>query len=104
MAGLLAVVAEIGLRDVVRPRVRAVAERELDDAERDPGTQLAVRLRRPEEVAQRRAAGADDELADPAIGVLLAVGVLRGEPLGVVVVAVDDDIDPGRIERGPERR
>src|SRR6188472_2722278 len=104
MAGLLAVIAEVGLRHVVRPLVGAVAERELDDPEREPRPQLAVGLRRPEEVAQRRAPGADDELPDAALPVLLPAGVLGREALVVVIVPVDDDVDARAVERGPEGR
>ena len=56
----------------------------------------------PGEVAQRRPAGADDELADAPIAVHLAVGVLRSEALVVVIVAVDDHVDPGGVQRPPE--
>ena len=55
------------------------------------------------EVAQGRAAGADDELADAAVAILPAAGVLRREALVVVVVAVDDDVGAGRVEGLPER-
>ena len=63
--------------------------------------QLAVG-RHPGEVAQRRPAGPDDELADAPVAVDPAVRVLRGEALVVVVVAVDDDVDAGRVQRPPE--
>src|SRR5581483_7069114 len=50
------------------------------------------------------AAGADDELADAPRGVGVAVRVLGGEPFVDVLVAGEDDLGAGVVERGPERR
>ena len=75
---------------------------EPDHAEGARDADLAVGGDR-REVAQHRAAGPDDELAD-AGGLVLAAGrILRPEPLVIVVVAVDDDVRPGPVERVPER-
>src|SRR4051812_43563485 len=49
------------------------------------------------------APGADDELDDPVVAVEVAAYVLRGEPLVVVVVAVEDDVDAGAVEDAPDR-
>ena len=55
------------------------------------------------EALEVAAAGPDDELADPAGRVGPGVGVLRGEALVGVVVAVEDDVRAGVVERLPER-
>ena len=65
--------------------------------------ELAVR-RGAAELPQLRAAGPDDDLADPAGPFLLAARVLRREPLVVVVVAVDHELRAVLVEQVPERR
>ncbi len=62
-------------------------------------TRSSLLARGRRERAQGRSARPDDELADPADAVLAAARVLRGEPLVVVVVAVDHDVGAGVVER-----
>src|SRR6478752_146708 len=100
-AGCRAAVVELlaRARHVV-PAVVGRAQRELDHAVRFVVADLAVRLR-PLELVEAAAARADDELAD-AFRSGLAVGILRREPLVVVVVPVDDDVDAAVVERVPD--
>ena len=49
------------------------------------------------------ATGADDEFADAVSGIGHAAGILRGESLVIVIVAVDDDCSVRGIEIIPER-
>ena len=62
----------------------------------DPDARSSLFARLIPNGAQLGAAGPDDELADPACAVLVTVGILRREPLVVVVVAVDDEVRAGR--------
>ena len=65
-------------------------------------TDLAVGLDLGE-VAEVGAAGADHELDDAALGVGVAVRVLRAEPLVGVVMPGEDHVDPLLVEQGPDR-
>src|SRR5215468_9288966 len=70
------------------PIVGFAFERQFEHAERGRVAHFAIRVGRAER-AVVLTAGADHELADPALLVCPAVGVLRSEPLVVVVVSVD---------------
>ena len=75
-------------------------QRELEDAEARIVADLAVGDGRAKGVVAG-AAGADYELADP-LGVGGTAWVLGREPFVVVVVPVEDDVRPSRVEVAPE--
>ena len=77
-------------------------QRELEDAERVGVADFAVE-NRDNKWAMTFSAGADDEFADPVLGVGLAAGVLRSEALVVVVVAVEDERGVRGVQIIPER-
>src|SRR5215218_8180721 len=81
--------ARVGERDVGRvelPAPAVLVQPELDDAVGKRRPDAAVR-QRVLELPQLGAAGADDELHDPALIVGVAGRVLRREPLVIVIVA-----------------
>ncbi len=84
-----------------RPVIRAGQKGQLEDAVGGPEP-LAVR-RVGQARPQRRTAGPHHELADAVSRVRPAPRVLRGEPLVVVVVAVQDQVGSRRVEQLPER-
>jgi hypothetical protein len=89
VAGAAALVAEGGAGRVHEPpAVAARRQGEPQDPEGAGLADLAVGGHRAERLP-RGAAGADHELADAARGIGLAERVLEGEPLVVVVVAVE---------------
>src|SRR5713101_3013009 len=90
-----------GFRDEF-PIVGVGMQRELEDAERVGVADFAVE-NRDNKWAMTFSAGADDEFADPVLGVGLAAGVLRSEALVVVVVAVEDERGVRGVQIIPER-
>src|SRR5579884_858219 len=82
------------------PSIAVARQRELDDAE-GFDLHLAVGGVR-HEIVERRAAGADGELADALRLVAQAVRRLRREALIEMIVAVEDDLDAGVVEDAPE--
>src|SRR5260370_10422156 len=81
--------------------VTAGFECELEDAESVSVAQFTVWLDLTER-AMIFSACANDKFADSALCIGEAIGSLRGEPLVVMVVAVDDDVSIGLIERFEE--
>src|SRR5690606_3453026 len=96
----LALVAHRAVGRDEGPAVGVLVQLELQHAGGAVDPALAVGLDAVER-AQVRAAGADHELAD-AVGVGVAVGVLRREALVVVVVAGEREVDARLVSHPPE--
>src|SRR5262245_45588426 len=101
MAGRRAEISErlAGNRDEL-PVERAAGEREGGHAP-DSRMDLAVRANKWK-LVERRASGADDELAHAASGIEPSVWILRSETLVDVIVAVDHEIDIELVQRAPQ--
>src|SRR5437660_6438426 len=89
-----------GDRDVL-PGVGPGTERQLEDAER-AGAHLAVQRRRRAGGPGALTARAHDKLADPERRVGHAVGRLRREPLVQVLMPIEDEVGPGRVQARPQ--
>ena len=103
MAGRAAGVGDRALDGQELPVVVRRMEGQAEDAPHPGFAELAVDgllLERPKHGAARP----DDDLAQAARTLDPAVGVLRGESLVVVVVAVDDQLGASRVELLPEGR
>src|SRR5207253_10120060 len=85
-----------GDRDVL-PGVGPGTERQLEDAER-AGAHLAVQRRRRAGGPGALTARAHDKLADPERRVGHAVGRLRREPLVQVLMPIEDEVGPARLQ------
>src|SRR2546426_12455789 len=85
------------------PRVRPVAQCELQYAVYATDVHLAVRDDQRVRRIEPLSAGAHDDLADPVHPVRRASRVLRREPLVVAHVCVDDQLRSGGVEVVPER-
>src|SRR5689334_8751384 len=84
------------------PIVAVGAKGELQDAESGEVANLAVGFGRGER-AVVFSTGADDKFTNAANRIGSAVRHLRGKPLIVVVVAVDNHVGVGIVERIPKR-
>src|SRR5439155_26081747 len=95
-------VAEARPRDRYKlPIVAARLERQLEDAEYR-GVRFAVRVNH-REVVDALAASSDVEFADAVGRIELTGGLHRGKPLVFVLLAVEHDVDAGRLENVPDR-
>src|SRR5260221_9808971 len=83
------------------PVVTIGAQSQFQHTERIGVSHLAVWVRSSKR-AVVLSAGADDKFADAALGVGSAIGSLRCETLVIVVVAAQDDVGIGFIERLPK--
>src|SRR5687767_3368233 len=102
VAGALTGVPEgVAGRGQELPVVAPVVQRQLEKPVAAGLAELAVGLDAAERLA-RSAARSHHELAN-AVGVGPAGAVHGGEPFVAVVVAVDDDVDTGGVERTPQR-
>src|SRR4051794_8327041 len=81
---------------VVAPRL----QRQFQDTVRGVAAYLAVRCH-PLELVDAAAAGADDELADPALRIHFPFVILRRKSLVIVIVAAEDDIGAGLVQQVP---
>src|SRR4051812_15441851 len=102
VAGRGSGVAEVAARRYEIPVIARSVEVEPDDPEGPRGAKLAVRAAGDERTLLG-AAGPHDELTDATLAVLMPARVLWRESLVVVIVAVDDEVRTGRVERTPER-
>src|SRR6266487_1060237 len=85
------------------PRVRAVAELELQHAEYAAQVHLAVRRDEGVRRVQPLAPGTDDELPNAVHGIGDTRGCLGREPLVIAHLRVDDQIGVRRVQVVPER-
>src|SRR5467141_2477659 len=85
------------------PAVGAVVQRELQHAVHTADPCLAVRSDQRVGAIEPLAPGAHDDLADPVYRIGYAGGRLRGEPLVVAHMGVDDQLRSGGREVVPER-
>ena len=85
------------------PIEAAGAERQFEDAEGDVVAHLGIRRDRPEGEQPLAAPGPDDDFADAVGRIQRTRRGLGREPLIVVVMAVEHELDSGVVQRAPQR-